>query len=169
MPSASLRSRWIIAGVVVLVAAAAATGLSWRRLHEEGAHNSGGHHSSAALTLNNGKKWATDKPLRNGMRQIAALIAPFADIGDGEGLDPDEAARIANGVRGEVNYLVSNCKLNPKADAALHVLIADMLIGADALSRPAPSSESLRMIREALELYPQYFEDPDWKPMESSS
>jgi hypothetical protein len=169
MSSTSLKRKWIVGGVTILVAAAATTGLLWRGFHEGGAHNRGDHHGSAALTLNYGKKWTTDQSLRGGMQQIAALIAPLTDIDDSEPLDPEQAAKIAFGVREQVNDLISNCKLDPKADAALHVLIADMFAGADVLMQPAPSMEGVRIIREALELYPQYFEHPDWKPMESSS
>jgi hypothetical protein len=158
---------WLIAGILGIVSAAVvALALHSRDTGE--AHGAHDHSDNPALTLNDGKKWETDATLRRGMARIAALVAPLAAKREGERLDPIEAARLADGVRDEVNILVSNCRLEPRADAALHVLIGDMLAGADILSQPEPSIEGVRTISDALDLYPRYFEDTDPAPAESS-
>ncbi len=126
--------------------------------HEAHQHQHGADDSTAQLTLNNGKKWATDEPLRLGMGRIKALVDPMGAVTPEQSVDPAQAKAIAKGVEGQVAFLVSNCKLEPKADAVLHVLIADMLQGAEALSKPAPTGRGLVLIRHALERYPEYFE-----------
>lgn len=158
---------WLIAGILG-IASAAVVGLALQSRDRGEAHRAHDRPDKPALTLNDGKKWETDATLRRGMARIAALVAPLAAKREGERLDPIEAARVADGVRDEVNILVSNCRLEPKADAALHVLIGDMLAGADILSQPEPSIEGVRMISEALDFYPRYFEDADLAPAESS-
>lgn len=126
--------------------------------HEAHQHQHGADDSAAQLTLNNGKKWATDEPLRLGMSRIKALVDPVGDVTPDQSLDPAQAKAIAKGVERQVAFLVSNCKLEPKADAVLHVLIGDMLQGAQALAQPAPTGRGLVLIRRALERYPEYFE-----------
>jgi hypothetical protein len=158
---------WLIAGILG-IASVAVVALALHSRDPGEAHGAHDHSDKPVLTLNDGKKWETDATLRRGMVRIAALVAPLAAKREGERLDPIEAARVADGVRDEVNILVINCRLEPKADAALHVLIGDMLTGADILSQPEPSTDGVRMISEALDLYPHYFEDVDPAPAESS-
>lgn len=126
--------------------------------HEAHQHQHDTDGSTAQLTLNNGKKWATDEPLRLGMARIKMLVDPAGAVTPEQGLDPEQAKRIAEGVNGQVAYLIANCRLEPKADAILHVLIADMLQGAEALSQPAPKGRGLLLIQRGLQRYPDYFE-----------
>jgi len=120
------------------------------------------HASSAALVLNNGKKWETDAPLRAGMLRIRALVAPLQGATAAQSLDPTQAKAVADGVQAQVAYLVSNCKLAPQADAVLHVLIAQMLDGAQQLAQDAPTGQGIVVIGQALRHYPQYFDHPAW-------
>jgi len=126
--------------------------------HETHQHQHAADGSTAQLTLNNGKKWATDEPLRQGMSRIKALIDPMGAVTPDQRLDPTQAKVIAKGVEGQVAFLISNCKLEPKADAVLHVMIGDMLQGAEALSQPAPKGHGLVLIQRGLQRYPEYFE-----------
>ena len=128
------------------------------------------HHShdspaeTAGLKLNAGAKWPIDAPLREGMQRIHNLIeATSADAT----LMPEQATATSNGVRQQVDYLIANCKLSAEADAVLHVLIAELLAGADALAKPESSAQGLDQIRQALAQYPRYFDHPDWPPAET--
>lgn len=125
-------------------------------------HFAGGHHGHhgedgdrSALVLDNGRKWSTDDSLRAGMREIRTLVETSP-------ADPTAAKQIAAGVEDQVAFLIKNCELEPKADAALHVLITDMLTGAETLKEPAPSAAGVEKIRGALEQYPEFFDDPQW-------
>lgn len=141
--------------------------------HDESAHqdakhahaeqaNHHGHDSpagAAGLKLNAGAKWPIDAPLRDGMQRIHSLVeASSADAT----LMPEQATATSNGVRQQVDYLIANCKLSAEADAVLHVLIAELLAGADALEKPESSAQGLDQIRQALAQYPLYFDHPGW-------
>lgn len=119
---------------------------------------------AGALVLNDGAKWATDAPLRSGMEQIRNLIAvPQAAVAAAASLTAAEAQRVADGVRQQVDALIRNCKLEPEADAVLHVLIAGMLQGVAELEGEPPSVNGLMRIQQAVDQYPQYFSHAGWE------
>lgn len=121
-------------------------------------------HATAGLTLNTGARWATDEPLRIGMQRIRDAAAPALAAGP-HSLSKDAATALAVAVREQVSYLVANCKLEPKADAVLHVLIAELLGGAEALEQDPHAQGGLPRIEQALRQYPEYFEHAGWAPV----
>ncbi|MEO8443729.1 MAG: DUF3365 domain-containing protein [Gammaproteobacteria bacterium] len=122
------------------------------------------HAGAGVLELNNGDKWATDAPLRSGMEKIRDLIAtPQAVMAAGGSVSASQARLVAGGVRQQVEYLMQNCKLEPQADAALHVLIARLLEGAEQLQSSPASGGGLARIRSALDGYSQYFDHVGWE------
>ncbi len=119
---------------------------------------------AGVLVLDHGAKWATDAPLRSGMEQIRRLIAaPQAAVAAGAPLAPAELQLVAEGVRQQVDGLIRNCKLEPEADAVLHVLIASMLQGAAELEGTPPLATGLQLVRQAIDQYPQYFSHAGWE------
>lgn len=68
----------------------------------------------------------------------------------------------------EVTAIVAECKLDPKADAVLHLIIADMLAGADIMTGKAPGKPAAGAHRvvTALNQYGQYFEHSGWQPLD---
>lgn len=160
----SKKRHWLLVGIGLIAIAVA--GLFWQHLHEDHAHGHDDHAATTTLTLNDGKKWATDAPLRQGMQRIQALIKPLE--GNAHGVSPEQAAQVAKGVQDEVNTMIKNCKLVPKADATLHVLIVEMLKGAEALTAKPASNQGLSSIQKAIEQYPLYFDHPDWQKQAES-
>jgi len=130
-------------------------------------HDHGHGEGAPALQLDAGKRWATDAPLRqamgtinNDMRQALPAIhedrLPTARYGD-----------LAETVRGQVAYMVENCKLSAEADAQLHLIIAQLLAGADAMSgAPADQRDGAVTVVGALGDYATYFADDGFKPLE---
>ena len=98
----------------------------------------------AKLVLNNGKKWQTDAPLRQGMENIRAVVAKGAK---------DEA--LAKAVETEVAGIVQNCKLEPEADEQLHIVIAELMAGAEA--------KDAERVAKALNAYGEHFDHAGWK------
>src|SRR5689334_18104125 len=101
-----------------VAAAAMAAALSAPALAQTATHD----HGAAAphkLTLNQGRKWATDEPLRAGMGRIRGLVAPQLRAAHGGKLTPAQYRELATQVESEVGGIVANCKLEPKADAML--------------------------------------------------
>jgi hypothetical protein len=143
-------NRMIRQGAVALAAAlafagpAAAAGES----HEHG-HGAG----EAKLVLDHGKKWQTDAPLRKGMENIRAVLATRQK--------PEALAELVNA---EVAYIVQNCKLPEDADAQLHLLIAELLAGTDAMKGEHPR-EGTERVAKALDQYGEFFEHPGWRKL----
>jgi hypothetical protein len=131
-----------------------------------------GHDHSAAmphkLTLNQGRKWATDEPLRAGMGRIRSLVEPQLGAAHTGKLTPAQYRELATQVETEVGGIVANCKLEPKADAMLHLVIADVGQGADAMAgKDAKLSPALGLVKvaQAVNQYGSHFDDPGYKPI----
>jgi hypothetical protein len=120
------------------------------------------------LALNQGHKWATDEPLRTGMARIRSLVEPQLDAAHAGKLTPAQYRALATQVEAEVGGIVANCKLEPKADAMLHLVIADIGAGTDTMAgRNAKSraAQGLVMVAQAVNRYGSHFDDPGFKPI----
>lgn len=156
------RRNLLISALVLALAGVGAVAL----LHLYGpAEHGHGQHGMPELVLNDGKRWATDAPLRQGLERIRDAVAPIVAPSATRPLTNAEATALSVAIKDQVQYLVENCKLEPKADAALHVLLNDFLQGADALAVDPASMPALKRIMRALHLYPQYFDHQGWRPV----
>lgn len=138
----------------------------WLRDHLRGDHS---HHQQGSaptyLVLDEGSKWATDEPLRIGMQRIRDMAESSASTGSHRRIASEQAKQLGAGVQEQVVFLINTCRLEPKADAVLHVLISDLLKGAALLEADATADEGFVIILHALELYPLYFEHAHWMPV----
>jgi len=151
----------------VVAAAAIAAAFNWPAWAQTVAHD----HAAAAphnLALNQGRKWATDEPLRAGMQRIRALVAPQLQAAHIGKLTPAQYRQLATQVETEVGGIVANCKLEPKADAMLHLVIADMAQGVDAMAgKNARMRPALGLVKvaQAVDQYGGYFDHPGFEPI----
>lgn len=128
----------------------------------EHSHDSGG---PAALSLNNGMKWSTDESLRQGMigiRDALALDMPAIRAGS---ISTARLGTLADKVNAAIGSIFQNCKLEPKADAMLHLVLAEIMAGADVLTKatsPEAGNEGANRVAKALDNYQTYFEHPGW-------
>lgn len=140
--------------VLVMGAGGVAPFEDFRALADVHQHDHGAHQ----LKLDNGRKWATDAPLRQGMERIRALR---------EGLPPtasaEELQAFVKGMEEQVEYLIENCKLPQEADETLHVVIGELQEGADVLTTKGDPARGLKVIDEALHGYAEYFDHEGWK------
>ena len=152
-----------------VAAAAMVAALSAPALAQTATHD----HSAATphkLTLNQGRKWATDEPLRVGMGRIRGLVEPQLGAAHAGKLTPGQYREVATQVETEVGGIVANCRLEPKADAMLHLVIADIgtgtdtMAGKDAKTRPALG---LVKVAQAVNQYGSHFDHPGFKPIRS--
>jgi hypothetical protein len=130
------------------------------------------HDPSAAaphkLTLNQGRKWSTDAPLRAGMERIRGLVEPHLGPARAGQLTPAQYRALATQVETEVGGIVANCKLEPEADAMLHLVIADIGAGTDTMAgKNAKARPALGLVKvaQAVNQYGRYFDDPGFKPI----
>lgn len=150
------------AAAVALVAAAVGPALAQTAAHS---HDAAAPHK---LNLNQGRKWATDEPLRAGMGRIRSLVEPQLGAAHAGKLTTAQYRELATQVETEVGGIVANCKLEPKADAMLHLVIADIgagtdtMAGKDAKARPALG---LVKVAQAVNQYGSHFDHPGFKPI----
>ena len=159
------RGHWISAAIATVAIVAAACSMA-------PAHAADGHHHGAAtptkLSLDQGRKWPTDESLRNGMGRIRGIVEPQLAAAHAGKLQPAQYRELATKVETEVGGIVANCKLEPKADAMLHLVIAklgdgtDAMAGKDAKRRPV---QGLAQVAQAVNDYGRYFDDPGLKPI----
>ena len=135
---------------------------------EQATHKHGHEHASApaSMTLNEGKKWGTDEALRKGMENIRNLMdASLHQIHENK-LSNAGYAALARKLNDEVGGIVTNCKLDPKADAQLHLVIADIADGIETMEGKAKKTKRQSgavKILGALEKYSTHFDHPGWK------
>ena len=135
------------------------------------AQTAGHDHGSAApqeLTLNQGRKWSTDAPLRKGMENIRGLVAPQLKAAHAGTLQPAQYRDLAGKVEQEVAFIVQNCKLAPEADAQLHLVIADIGAGVDAMNGKTAGTrpvDGLLQVTHAVNQYQSHFDHPGLLPI----
>jgi hypothetical protein len=150
-----------------VAAAAMVAALSAPALAQTATHD----HSAATphkLTLNQGRKWATDEPLRVGMGRIRGLVEPQMGAAHAGKLTPVQYRELATQIETEVGGIVANCKLEPKADAMLHLVIADLGAGTDAMAgKDAKTRPALGLVKvaQAVNQYGSHFDHPGFKPI----
>lgn len=132
-----------------------------------GAHDHGHDHGAQGgaplkLELNDGKKWATDQPLRDGMHRMHQAVIPAYGAFNNKNLSADEAKQLTATIRAEIDGLIKNCKLDPKADAMLHIVIADLLTGAQLISENPMDENGIPKIVGALHAYAEHFDHPNF-------
>lgn len=153
------------ATAVVLVASSVGPALAQVVDHSHG-HGAAAPHK---LTLNQGKKWGTDEPLRAGMGRIRGLVAPQLGAAHNGKLTPAQYSELATQIDTEVGGIVTNCKLEPKADAMLHLLIADLGDGTSTMTGKNPKQRpalGLVKVAKTLDQYAKHFDHPGFKPVE---
>lgn len=122
------------------------------------------HGKPAQMNLDNGKKWGTDDNLRQGMDRIRdALLPELPAIHSGKAT-AEQYRALAQKTNDQIAFMVKNCKLEPKADAMLHLVLADIIAGSDAMMLPGGSEarKGAEKIARALDSYGTYFDHPGW-------
>jgi len=136
------------------VALAIALAFAGPAAYGQAGHEHGHAADEAQLVLNQGKKWPTDAPLRQGMENIRTALGGGMKYG-----------ALATKVSTEVAGIVQNCKLEPEADAQLHLVIADIMAGVEALEGKAKGETrraGAEKIARALVAYGEHFDHAGW-------
>jgi hypothetical protein len=146
-------------------------------LHEVAADNGGAlqedhashaeHAQDAAPRLPQGQKWPSDEPLRTAMSRIRGGVEPLVASYEQGQLSRSDAQSLATLVEENVAYMVANCKLEPQADAVLHIIIGRMLNAAASLKQAPTSSSGTPQLVEALDEYAAAFDHAGWTALSS--
>ncbi|HEY9150585.1 MAG TPA: hypothetical protein VIQ75_07250 [Gammaproteobacteria bacterium] len=147
-------------GLLLLVAGPGQGADTTDHAHDHQAHAT---QEAGGLVLNEGERWNTDAALREGMERVRASFAEVLPAYKRGELSPEAATDAAQAIEDHVAFMVENCKLEPAADAVLHVLVAELLQGAAGLRQAPASPEGLPRIHGVLRDYPRYFDHPGWE------
>lgn len=132
--------------------------------HAEAAHGT--------LELNQGQKWETDAPLRQGMSTLREIVTGGLAGAHAGKLTPDDYRAMSDKVGGQMSYIVQNCHLPPAADAQLHILLGNIAQGVEVLEGRAAGTQpeqGLAKIGQALNSYGSHFDHPGWEAIELPS
>ena len=121
------------------------------------------------LELNAGKKWGTDDALRKAMSGIQTSVTqtlPAAHAGKASAADYDAFGK---DVTAQVTYMVENCKLDPQADAQLHIIVADLMAGIEAAQGKhgeKKRASGVVKVAQAANAYGKHFDHAGWKAIQ---
>jgi hypothetical protein len=154
--------------IAVAIAAAAAVMSGPAQAQAQAQGHDHGHATPSRLELDHGRKWATDEPLRAGMTRIRSLAAAQLPAAHGGKLPAEQYVALAGQIEAEVGQIVAQCKLAPQADAMLHLVIAQIGAGTDAMAGRAGAvspSQGLAKVVLALNDYARFFDHSGFKPI----
>ena len=126
-------------------------------------HAASAHHK---IELNAGRKWATDDALRKGMTAIRTLVGAALPAAHAGKTTPAQYDALANDINAQITYIVLNCKLDPKADAQLHIIIGDIASGVETIQGKHPDKGralGVVEISQAMNTYGEYFNHAGWQ------
>lgn len=132
--------------------------------YAETGHDAHSGHGPAKLSLDHGKRWPTDAPLRKSMKTLRTAFAERLHAIHKGDLSAAEYKILGEMTGKEIGNIVAQCKLVPEADAMLHLVIADMMAGADIMIGNAngkPRTGAHKVV-SALNNYGRYFDHPRW-------
>jgi hypothetical protein len=120
-------------------------------------------HLTLELEMNNGQRWETDGPLREGMERIRdAFNETDHHLKIHDGLDNERRETLATTINNGIAYMVTHCSLESRADANLHILLGRLAEAAVMMKEEHTARQGLTQIQEILERYTQFFEHPGW-------
>jgi len=119
----------------------------------------------AQLTLHNGQKWVTDKNLRQGMGNIHGLLAAELPAIHSGKITLKQYQALARKINEQTEFIVKNCKLDQETDAMLHLVLADIMNGAEAMTGKGDheAHQGAVKIINALDNYATFFDHPGWQ------
>lgn len=150
--------------ISAVFAAGLVFGLSSQGFAEEDdhAHHGGG---DVELTLDHGNKWHGDENMHAGMSGIRSAVAAQLEEIHHDRLPAADYATLAHAVHGHVEYMIENCELTEAVDEQLHVVLTQILEGANEMEAGSHSRSGAVMIVQALNAYGEHFEHPGWQPL----
>lgn len=103
--------------------------------------------------------WNADAVLHESMEHIEAAVQGYEHFEHGH-MDARQAEILSGLIESRVATIISNCRLEPAADAALHEMLHALIDGAGALRREPTSAAAIASMREAVASYRTLFAPP---------
>lgn len=118
------------------------------------------------LELNAGKKWGTDDALRQAMSTIHTSVSQALPMAHAGKATPADYDAFGQAVTTQITYMVENCKLDPKADAQLHLIVADIMNGVEAAQGKQGEKKrasGVVKVAQAANAYGKHFDHAGWQ------
>lgn len=112
------------------------------------------------------RRWTPDAPLGRGMQRVRLATAALGHGSHGH-LDDAQVRNIAAELKSAVEMMFAECKLEPEPDAALHPLLARVLVASNTLSESGFDARALSELQAVVGRYPLLFDDPSWSASQS--
>lgn len=117
------------------------------------------------LTLNHGKKWVTDDKLQQGMAGIRDAMEADLPAIRSDKETAEQYGALAKKVDDQIAFIVENCRLDKATDDMLHLALADVIEGSQAMDEQKSAKarrHGAEKIVRALNGYGDHFEHPGW-------
>ncbi|MEO8746137.1 MAG: hypothetical protein ABI379_00530 [Rhodanobacter sp.] len=153
-----MRHRSIVTAGLLCAALLAPVAQAWPQHQHVDAAAAAPEHAPVPVPT---QRWTPDGPLRTGMRRAHQAVAELRHAQMGHmsaAMTRDRAATVESAV----TFMFAHCKLSAQPDAALHGILVPLLTAAQALKVNPADTRQVDVMREALEQYPRYFNDPGW-------
>ena len=154
-------------GIAVAIAIGAALPACASSTQSLAAHANAAYPARETLSLDQGRKWATDASLRRHMDEIRIVLAQHREPILRDKLTVEQERTLARVIENKVASIMTDCDLEPRADANLHLVMAELVQAADILNgkaRQEPRLGATRAVRAA-QMYATYFDHPGWSPI----
>ena len=126
-----------------------------------GAHPPPAHHSSHDHAPVPGVRWRADAPLARGMQRVRAATQALSHGAHGR-LDSAQVRAIVGELDAAVQGMFAQCRLASEPDAALHPLLARVVMAGARLADGRFDAQALAELEAVLARYPLLFEDAAW-------
>lgn len=123
-------------------------------------------HAASSVPRSDGKKWATDAPLRTGMAAIRSELQSAMKPIHENTYSAEQYKALANKIDAQIATIVAECKLPPDADAELHTVLSQLAAGTDLMKKAGSGMAGAIRTFQGLETYARSFDHPGWKPLE---
>ena len=117
-----------------------------------------GHTLIGPATALPAQRWKADAPLRAGMARVRVATDALAHLEHGQ-LDSAQVTGAADEIRSAVNAMFSECRLAPDPDAALHPLLARLLVASQAMRDAPTQAAPLAELKDVLLQYGKLFDE----------
>lgn len=105
-------------------------------------------------------RYPADAALRTAMDRVRNAVEAFEHARHGH-MGPEQVRALADHLDAQVAKVFSECRLEPQADASLHVLLGTLLKGSRAMRQDPADFAPVAAMERALADYARLFDDPD--------
>lgn len=117
------------------------------------------HEKKSELSLNKGKKWEVDQTMKENMEAIHTEFEKTHKLHKSKKAAAADYESLSTTITQSAEKIAANCKMEKKMDDTFHVLLGDMMAGAEELKDKANNQKGKAMekIHHSLHNYKKYF------------